>query len=87
MLGDVEQPVDGVLDPLHTVGASRQDEVAVAVHHPGTIVEPLASTHVAPGETSPSSSLGRIQAMVPSTTRRLTPSCGRSDRPSARAPS
>ena len=36
---------------------------------------------------SPSSSLGRIQAMAPSTTRMLTPTCSRSDRPSASAPS
>ena len=39
---------------------------------PGTIVEPLASTTSAPARTGPASSLGRIHAMRPSSTRMLT---------------
>ena len=53
---------------------------------PGTIVVPPESTYSQSAGRPPSSSVGRIQVILPFSTRTLTPSRSCGDRPSAIAP-
>ena len=70
VLGDLEQPLGRVVDPVDPVRAAGQREVAVAIDHArhdrrATRIDRPSRQPDPPGH-SPSSSLGRIQAIAPS---------------------